>query len=729
MPVTDSATRRRRRGGYLAIILMAVLATALLVACDSQTTIEPPTPPATPTTSDSAASIQPLTRSTAVTSASPAFVQVTVGEDHSCALQEDGRAVCWGKANERQLKVPDGLRFRQIAAGAKFTCGIRLDGGISCWGENDHQQLDAPDGQFTLLDAGWDHACALQRNSAICWGWNANERATPPEGALFSTVAAGAEHSCGLTIGRDLVCWGKNDNARGDSQDGPFRALAVGLTHTCVLRDDGTAFCQGSDQAGQSDPPSTAFTAISAGADHTCGLLANHSIECWGAHAQDRAANVRLAAPPGTFAAIDAGWTRTCAVAADGYSQCWDYSYRFRPLSPFDRLNFQNVTVGYILDSPTEALAWPTGGFAVANKDGLITLYDGKSEPKTLLDLRESTYSDSLESGMLSVATDPEFGKYPFIYVYYSLRFSEGGGSDQALVRLSRFPVSNGQIDKDLELVILEVPRQKEKTLHYGGAIRFGLDGMLYLGLGDSACIECPQSLNELHGKIIRIDVRGASIQSPYRVPDDNPFVGVPDARPEIWAYGLRNPWRMAFDMHDGQLWVGDVGHQAEEEVSIAAAGANLGWPAFEGANCFTVLRGLSDREKEIASSYRCSEVSDTVAPVATYRHHGNQCAVVGGIVYRGTAIPWLRGTYLFGDYCSGHVWALDGDANSGWQMIQIADLPNNFSSFGTDTDGEIYLSLVDGPILRLVESESGYVPPVTIVPSETIAPAAPGRT
>ena len=778
MPVTVSAMRPRRRRGLQPLCLIAILTTVLLGSCGSPTKTEPPTrqttpapatvlrprteattpsvtqaqpqvevtspatirpvpitvtqpptPSPTPASSDVVASIQLPTRSTAETAASPAFVQVTVGENHSCALQENGRAVCWGKANERQLKVPDGVRFRQIAAGSKFTCGIRLDGGITCWGENDHQQINAPDGQFTALDAGWDHACALQRDSATCWGWNANGRATPPEGAFFSAVAAGSEHSCGLTIGRDLICWGNNDNGRADSQDGPFKALVVGLTHTCVLRDDGTALCQGSNHAGQSDPPTTALTAISAGSEHTCGLLPNYSIECWGANAQDLAANVRLAAPPGPFTAIGAGWTRTCAITTNGHSQCWNYSYSFRPLSPFGRLNFKNVTYGHILAFPTEVFAWPTGGLAVANKDGLITLYDLISEPKNLLDLREKTYSDSLESGMLSAAIDPEFGENPFLYVYYSLRLDEDSDSAKAIVRLSRFPVVNGQIDRDLEMVILDIPRQREKTLHYGGAIRFGPDGMLYLGLGDSTCFECPQSLNELHGKIIRIDVRGASIKSPYRVPDDNPFVAVPDARPEIWAYGLRNPWRMAFDMHDGRLWVGDVGHQVEEEVTIATAGANLGWPAFEGANCFTLLRGLNDRDKEIVSSYQCGEMTGTVAPVVTYGHHTSECAVVGGMVYRGTAIPWLRGIYLFGDYCSGRVWALDGDADSGWQMTQIADLPNPFSSFGTDADGEIYVLPVGGPILRLVESESGYVPSVTIVPSETVVPADRDRT
>ena len=573
MPVTARAMRQRRHRGPQPLWLIAIFTAVLLCACGTPTRTEvpprqptpapatilrprtlaiapsttqsrprveatspatsrplqptvtqPPAPSPMPASSDAAASRQASARLGAETAASTAFVQVTVGENHACALQDDGRAVCWGEANQDQLSVPNGVRFQQIAAGSRFTCGIRLDGGITCWGENDRQQIDAPDGEFTALDTGWDHACALQHGKAICWGWNANGRATPPEGAFFSAVAAGAEHSCGLTIGRDLFCWGSNADGRADLQEGPFIALAVGLTHTCVLRDDGTALCQGTNHAGQSDPPGAAFDAISAGSEHTCGLLPNHSVECWGAYAQAHTANVRLAAPPGPFADIDAGWTRTCAVAASGHAQCWNYRHGFIPIAPYDRLNFQNTTAGRTLDFPTEIFAWPSGGLAVTNKDGLITMYDRMSEPRTLLDLREATYAGSLESGMLSAAIDPEFGEHPFLYVYYSLRFDEDDDNDEAIVRLSRFPVSNGQVDRDLELTILEVPRQKDATSHYGGAIRFGPDGMLYLGLGDSTCFECPQSLNELHGKIIRIDVRGASPQSPYRVPDDNPI-------------------------------------------------------------------------------------------------------------------------------------------------------------------------------------------------------------
>ena len=252
---------------------------------------------------------------------------------------------------------------------------------------------------------------------------------------------------------------------------------------------------------------------------------------------------------------------------------------------------------------------------------------------------------------------------------------------------------------------------------------------MLYLGIGDSNCLECPQNLNSLHGKIIRIDVLGSSAERPYRIPDDNPFLDRPDARAEVWAYGLRNPWRMAFDERDGTLWVGDVGRAIQEEVSLVVSGANLGWPIFEGTDCFIIPDSVTERERRVLAGYRCSDFKDATVPIVTYGRswgcpadtrcpqsqglhptitYGKppRCAVVGGFVYRGAEIPWLQGVYVFGDFCSGQVWALDGDTSEGRRMFQIADLPNPLSSFGVDESGEVYVLTFGGPIFRLVEVE-----------------------
>ena len=334
---------------------------------------------------------------------------------------------------------------------------------------------------------------------------------------------------------------------------------------------------------------------------------------------------------------------------------------------------------------------------------------------------------------MFSAALDPEFDEFQFLYVYYSL---EGNAEeDERRARLARFPIVDGRAIETEELVILDFPRPREIFRHYGGAIRFGPDGMLYLGVGDRQCLECPQKLDNLYGKIIRIDVRGATAEMPYRAPDDNPFVERPDARPEVWAYGLRNPWRMAFDDNEGALWVGDVGKSTQEEVSIVERGDNMGFPIFEGVDCLPVSKEPTEDERRILAEYECGQLEGIRQPVIAYgRYYGcppdatcprelgfhppvvygfpPRCAVVGGVVYRGAAMPWLDGVYLFGDFCSGQVWALDGDADSGWRMVQIADLPHSLTSFGVDASGEVYVLTFDGPILRLVEGDPGPTGP-----------------
>jgi len=268
--------------------------------------------------------------------------------------------------------------------------------------------------------------------------------------------------------------------------------------------------------------------------------------------------------------------------------------------------------------------------------------------------------------------------------------------------RLSRFPVINGQVVRDDELVLLENPGLYD--FHQGGNPRFGPDGMLYLGIGDGTCSECARFPDTLLGKIIRIDVRGASVEQPYQIPEDNPLLNDPKARHEIWALGLRNPWRMAFDPKTDRLWVADVGAGYEEEVSIVTRGAHLGWPLYEGFLC---RRGPSEI---------CDEVAETTLPLVSYNHsHG--CAVIGGVVYRGARFPQLEGAYLFGDLCSGRIWALVDDGSEGQTMLEIANLDAQVVSLGLDEDGEVLVLAFGGLVLRLVESESGYSEPSKVVP------------
>ena len=227
---------------------------------------------------------------------------------------------------------------------------------------------------------------------------------------------------------------------------------------------------------------------------------------------------------------------------------------------------------GRVFDRAIEFGALPGGRVFVADQVGVVLTYDldGGNED-VLLDIRPRVSRDGNEEGLLSVALDPDFAANRHLWTYYS-------AADPRRSVLSRFTVGQFEADPSSELVILNVPQPFSN--HNGGAIRFGPDGMLYLGFGDGGSSGDPlgsgQDRSTLLGSIIRIDVRNASAGTPYEVPGDNPFVGEVGVAPEVWAYGVRNPWRMSWD--GGTLWVGDVGQGAVEEVSIVSGGDNLGW-------------------------------------------------------------------------------------------------------------------------------------------------------
>ena len=586
------------------------------------------------------------------------FTQLAVQKGHACGLRADGSAVCWGRNNEGQLDVPEGLRFRQLTVGRDFSCGLLPGGALACWGRESADWLGGESGTWATAAAGRHHLCALDADGAVaCWG----AIGPPPEGSRYTAIGAGRRYGCGLTFTGDLECWGDNVYGQAEWREGPFTALGVGSTHSCVLRPDGSAFCQGLGYHSKTQPPDASFTSITAGRGHSCGLTAAREPVCWGREGDP---------PAGPFTALSSGWDRACGLRPGGEAVCWGMTGE----SPALNLNVAPAPAfeGREFNQPVELFPWPGGGLAVAERRGAITVHVPGAPPRLILDLTPRT-AFSGERGLLGVALDPEFEPFPFLYVYYST-FDAG----EATGRVSRFPVVDGRADAESELVILEL--RQPGWIHLGGAVRFGPDGMLYLGFGDAQRPRDAQDPRNLSGAIIRIDTRGATADAPYRIPDDNPPLATPDARPELWAWGLRNPWRMSFDAA-GRLWVADVGDKLEEEVSLVTAGANLGWPLFEGERCHAEERA-------------CDALGAT-PPVVSYDHDAG-CAVMGGV-----PAP-SNGAYLFGDYCSGRIWIVEEGGETGWSMREIARAGHQILSFGRGPDDEVYVLTQGGPILRI---------------------------
>ncbi len=301
----------------------------------------------------------------------------------------------------------------------------------------------------------------------------------------------------------------------------------------------------------------------------------------------------------------------------------------------------------------------------------------------TLLDLRGQVLYGG-EEGLLGFAFHPDYATTGWFYVYYT------AGSPRRSV-LSRFSISTGNnnvADPTSETILLEVDQPFSN--HNSGSLAFGPDGRLYIACGDGGSGNDPldnaQNLQTLLGNILRLADDGS-------VPGDNPFVGGSNGeRPEIWAYGLRNPWRMSFDRATGTLWVGDVGQDEVEEIDIVTRGGNFGWPVYEGERSNRNPGGLPP--------------TAFVQPVHTY-HHEQGRSVTGGYVYRGSAVPALIGAYVYADFTSGNVWALVHDGVQTVSNTQIASAPSP-ASFGEDEAGELHVCCFDGRILKLLPDTSG---------------------
>ena len=284
-----------------------------------------------------------------------------------------------------------------------------------------------------------------------------------------------------------------------------------------------------------------------------------------------------------------------------------------------------------------------------------------------------------VEMGLLGLAFSPDFPQDNRVFVHYT-------ADDPRRNVISWFPVANDIMEMAEEQIILEVPQPGE--IHKGGQLAFGPDGMLYIALGDGGGLgrgANSQNLSNLLGSILRLDVSGDG----YEVPPDNPFVDTPDARPEIYAYGFRNPWRFSFDRETGDLWTADVGELRWEETDRVVAGGNYGWGVLEGYACFEADECATD---------------GFVAPRSVYRHPDKGgAAVIGGFVYRGAAMPELAGWYVFGDFLSGEIWALNtADATPPVLLLDSAEL---ISSFAELPNGELIAVSYRNALYRLERS------------------------
>lgn len=325
---------------------------------------------------------------------------------------------------------------------------------------------------------------------------------------------------------------------------------------------------------------------------------------------------------------------------------------------------------------PVDLQADGSGRLFVVEKIGHIHIIaNGQLIEEPFLNIEDRVNDSSNEMGLLGLAFHPNYAQNGYFFVNYT-----GSGGDTFI---SRFQVSGdpNRANPSSEVNLLRIDQPYPN--HNGGSLDFGPDGYLYAGLGDGGAAGDPQGngqkLTTLLGKILRLDVDSAE---PYAVPADNPFGD------EIWAYGLRNPWRISFDSATGDLYIGDVGQNVWEEINHLPAGSpggvNFGWDFREGTHEFegTVPAGLTD-------------------PVVEYSHAEGGCSVTGGYVYRGSMPEW-NGIYLYGDYCTGFVWGLI-NVNGEWQAQVLFDTDVNVTSFGQDESGEVYLVGDGGGVYKLV--------------------------
>jgi glucose/arabinose dehydrogenase len=340
-------------------------------------------------------------------------------------------------------------------------------------------------------------------------------------------------------------------------------------------------------------------------------------------------------------------------------------------------------------DSPLSLQHVNDGRLFVVEKGGKIKIIqaDGTVNQIPFLDI-SSLVSNAGEQGLLGLAFHPDYGNNGYFFVNYT----NADGDTQ----ISRFSVSNGNpdvADSASEVSILSFDQPASN--HNGGNLAFGPEGFLYIASGDGGGSGDPnnraQDLGFLLGKILRIDIDTPSGGNSYSIPADNPFLGNPNARGEIWAYGLRNPWRFSFDFTDNTLWIADVGQGNREEINranVTEGGLNYGWRCYEGTQPF--------------NTQNCPAPGELTFPLAEYSHNNGNCSITGGYVYRGTKYADLPGLYFFADFCSGLIGTVDGSGS----ITEYGNFSGSWVSFGEDAQKELYIIDLGGSIYKIEGGE-----------------------
>lgn len=327
-----------------------------------------------------------------------------------------------------------------------------------------------------------------------------------------------------------------------------------------------------------------------------------------------------------------------------------------------------------------------TNRMFIVEQDGQIwvtTTVDGTIQKQPFLNVSGIISTRGNERGLLGLAFHPQFKTNGQFFINYT-----DVNGNTVVARYTTLASDPNQGDANSASFVIQI--EQPYPNHNGGHLAFGPDGYLYIGMGDGGAAGDPQGNGQdpkaLLGKMLRLDIDS----EPYASPKDNPFATNPDLAPEVWAMGLRNPWRYTFDRLTGDLYIGDVGQNQWEEVDFQPAGQsglNYGWNILEGSHRYSgepTPQGLT-------------------APIAEYSHGEGGCSITGGYVYRGATLKALTGIYFFADYCSGMIWSTFRDADGAWQTNLFMDTNFTISSFGQDDDGELYMVNQGGSILKLV--------------------------